>query len=424
MTKTYAALGMISKHFRDDAGLLHFEVSKATGPDLDLDKQIVDAAWAETAMQKWFTTGGNLREQHSNIAAGKALTLETQTDGQYIGGIVVDPISATKVENDVLTGLSIGIKGARVIKDAAAPNGRIVGGEIIEVSLVDRPANPTCKLTMAKAAENGDIEFVEEYTELAAKSEGGEVDGLLLKADDDASAPDLRTVLRTALGDATKTQTFEALLAKAEDAEPDGQVHDPAAIAAVRDGLVNLVIAELQELLTGEDEIWDIAQLFCALRDLMDWWSSEAWDGETSSPAEFASETDTDTGADLTMAAVSEPAVPEPATKTADADLLKAADVSKMINEAVTKATEGLAKAAEMLREELVQVKAMATPGGPARSRSPRQALVAGRLESLQADQAHMRRMAASVTDQALASGYRDKVKEIEAEIGKITQPS
>jgi len=41
------------------------------------------------------------------------------------------------------------------VKDIAAPNGRIIGGQIVEVSLVDRPCNPTCTLTLTKAAKPG-----------------------------------------------------------------------------------------------------------------------------------------------------------------------------------------------------------------------------------------------------------------------------
>jgi hypothetical protein len=169
---TYASVGSICKSWRDDQGVLHFEASKATGPELDMDEQIADPDWAKRAMEGWFRTGGNLREQHSHIAAGKALTLEHRADGQYISGKVVDPGSARKVEQGVLTGLSIGIKGARVVKDAAASNGKIVGGVIVEVSLVDRPCLPTAKLVLAKADGAGKMQIVNRpvYETAAAKA--------------------------------------------------------------------------------------------------------------------------------------------------------------------------------------------------------------------------------------------------------------
>ena len=167
---TYAAVGSITKSGPPVDGVWSFEVSKATGPDLDLDGQEVDMAWAMPAMQEWFKTGGNIREQHDpKRAVGKALTLEEKDDGSYIAGKIVDRDAGPKLEHGIFNGLSVGIKGATVIKSKSAPNGRIVGGKIVEVSLVDRPANPTAKLVLAKAAgADGAFEAVEELVELDA----------------------------------------------------------------------------------------------------------------------------------------------------------------------------------------------------------------------------------------------------------------
>jgi hypothetical protein len=168
---TYAAVGSITKSGPPVDGVWSFEVSKATGPDLDLDGQEVDMGWAMPAMQEWFKTGGNIREQHDpKRAVGKALTLEEKEDGSYIAGKIVDRDAGPKLEHGIFNGLSVGIKGATVIKSKSAPNGRIVGGKIVEVSLVDRPANPTAKLVLAKAAgADGAFEAVEELVELAER---------------------------------------------------------------------------------------------------------------------------------------------------------------------------------------------------------------------------------------------------------------
>lgn len=130
-------------------------VGKATGPDLDLDQQICDPEWLKSAMPAWMSSGGNIREQHSSVAAGVATELEQRGDAWMVTATVVDPVSARKVEKGVLKGFSIGIRSPRVVKDAAAPGGRIVGGSIVETSLVDRPANPTCMLVLAKMAKPG-----------------------------------------------------------------------------------------------------------------------------------------------------------------------------------------------------------------------------------------------------------------------------
>lgn len=149
MGLTYAYLGGIEKR-RDDDGFLHVK-GLATDETLDLDEQICDQKWATRELGKWFETGGNVRQMHQPIAAGKALEMGPKGSGYYIEAKIVDADTLLKLDNDVLTGFSVGIKGARVVKDAAAPGGRIVGGSIVEVSLVDRPANPSCRIDVVKA---------------------------------------------------------------------------------------------------------------------------------------------------------------------------------------------------------------------------------------------------------------------------------
>jgi hypothetical protein len=156
MTDTTAVYAEIVKHERDANGDL-VVYGRATGPDLDLDKQICDREWLKSAMPDWFQYG-NVREQHTSIAAGVGQEITELPDGGWdLKALVVDENSARKVEKKVLKGYSIGIRSPRVVKDASAPGGRIVGGQIVEVSLVDRPANPTCQLTLAKALKPGPL---------------------------------------------------------------------------------------------------------------------------------------------------------------------------------------------------------------------------------------------------------------------------
>jgi hypothetical protein len=139
---------------------------KATDDSLDIDQQICDGDWLKRAMPAWFKSGGNIREQHSNIAAGVAKEYEAKADGHYIGVLVVDPVSVKKVDAGVLKGFSVGIKNPRVVRDSKAANGRIVDGQIVEVSLVDRPANPNCQLVLAKSVDGEkDLVQVEEWIE-------------------------------------------------------------------------------------------------------------------------------------------------------------------------------------------------------------------------------------------------------------------
>jgi hypothetical protein len=86
-------------------------------------------------------------------------------DGHYITALIVDPVSVKKVEAGVLKGFSIGIRSPRVIRDAKASGGRIVGGQIVEVSVVDRPANSNAKMTIAKAVDGELVEVAQEFSE-------------------------------------------------------------------------------------------------------------------------------------------------------------------------------------------------------------------------------------------------------------------
>jgi hypothetical protein len=169
---------IIKREKLEDGTLLVY--GKATDDSVDIDQQICDNAWLSKAMPEWFKTGGNIREQHSNIAAGVAKELDTKKDGYYIQALVVDPVSVKKVETGVLKGFSIGIRSPRIVRDEKAANGRIIDGQIVEVSLVDRPANPNAKLMLAKADKGGDLARVEEFiqkkedeTDYESINEGG-----------------------------------------------------------------------------------------------------------------------------------------------------------------------------------------------------------------------------------------------------------
>lgn len=164
MTQTNAYAAIVKMDENADGTLTVY--GKATDDSVDIDQQICDPAWLDKAMPEWFMTGGNIREQHSNIAAGVAEEYERKADGHYISALVVDPVSVKKVKARVLKGFSIGIKSPRVVRDQKAANGRIVDGQIVEVSLVDRPANPNAKLILAKSVESEEsLVKVEEMVE-------------------------------------------------------------------------------------------------------------------------------------------------------------------------------------------------------------------------------------------------------------------
>lgn len=188
---------------------------KAAGPDLDLDGDRCDPKWLKTAMPAWFEWG-NIREQHSQIAAGVGVELTPEGDDWFIKARITDPLTAHKIDTGTLKGLSIGIKdGAREKREG---QNWITRGLIAEVSVVDRPCNPTTTMSIAKSI-NGEWEPVE----IAKDVTDGQID----------EGPDI---------------------AGAENAI---------------DTIIDLINKELQEVKVGADEDCDIHHLKKALKHMI-----------------------------------------------------------------------------------------------------------------------------------------------------------
>jgi hypothetical protein len=297
---------------------------KATDDALDIDQQICDADWLERAMPNWFKSGGNIREQHSNIAAGVAKQYESKADGHYISALVVDPVSVKKVETGVLKGFSIGIKNPRVTRDKVAANGRIVDGQIVEVSLVDRPANPNCQLVLAKSA-SGESTLIQVEDLIEKEDKKPNYEGMLEGGENSeptdkelynrvkAEAKEKFDVYPSAVANswvvreykkrggeykrkAKKSLQFddpnllkEANMKKASDIielakslqATDVVKFDQATYDTARNALAQLIQIEAKEMETeGSDEQNSIAQLLEAVHHLMNWYQGEKLEGE------------------------------------------------------------------------------------------------------------------------------------------------
>jgi len=246
----------IFKYDKNDDGTLTV-YGKATSDDLDIDNQICDNDWLSKAVPEWFKSGGNIREQHSSIAAGVATEYEQKGDGFYVEAKIVDPNSIRKVEHKVLKGFSIGIKGPRVIRDNKAANGRIVDGQIVELSLVDRPANPTCQLVLAKSVGGeSTLTQVEELIETQEISTSKEI-------------PMAKSVLA------------ETILELVKSANGETVKFDQASYDTARRALAQLIITEAGEMADGSDERDDIEELIDAIKHLFRWKDGEDEEGET-----------------------------------------------------------------------------------------------------------------------------------------------
>ena len=332
---SYAAI--IKSTENEDGTLMVY--GKATDDTLDLDQQICDPAWLSKAMPEWMVSGGNVREMHGSSAAGVAKEYEAKSDGHYINTLIVDPLAITKVKAGVYKGFSIGIKAPRVVRDNKAANGRIIDGQIIEISLVDRPANPSAKLIMAKSVA-GELVKTEELHEYNAplpsdlfKREVSDKEREALAARGaampDGSYPianvsDLKNAIQ-AFGRAKnpnavkkhiirRARALNALDALPEDwnvgkalkaLTPDNVKFDQDAFERARRAVAQLIQVEAGEMGDGEDETYSLGQLVEVANHLMAWYAGEQQEGETmpesielSAAADTVKEPDTTAGCD------------------------------------------------------------------------------------------------------------------------------
>lgn len=213
---TYAWAPITKSEKQDDGTLLVY--GPAASSALDRDQQRLDGSWLDEAMPRWMADdggGGAVREQHdSKRAVGVGVGLSKAADGTHmLAARIVDPVAVMKIEYGVLKGFSVGIKNPRVeMGKADAPHGLVTGGDVIEVSVVDRPANPECLFQMAKSDSTGSLELVED-PHVVDKSE---TFGLLPELYDRLAAPVKDALAALAAGGAD----VSAELGKADGADP------------------------------------------------------------------------------------------------------------------------------------------------------------------------------------------------------------
>ena len=529
---TYAYFGNLTAK-RGEDGYIRVK-GLATDATLDLDEQICDPEWLKTAMPEWFAIG-NIREMHQSKAIGKAMEMEQSGTGFVVEAKIVDSEAARLVSEGIYTGFSVGIKNARVEKSADAPGGVIRSGKIVEVSLVDRPANPSCVIELAKSVKGelvkgaamadiekdaidteaimtepkGAPEEVYDYSHACASCDGtgyksnvpgnlmetpcevcggtgkqpeGQLEDMLqnsptipetmenreMKAADadetevtepevekkdytqaerelagdqgealpDGSYPiktvgDLKNAIQ-AIGrakDRAKTIAHIKTRAQAlgrEDLIPDSfkaVEHDEATLESVRAGIVALIKAELDEMLSGEeDEICDVRELLCALELFLCWWDGEADEGETAEPfmKEETEMSGDDTmayiglgvSADLIKSASADDATPETKDELRN-EIVKALGLEETIT---TKAA--LAEAKEeinLLKAALDEVREMAVPGGPAIRATREQTSKSAQVIAAEVEAIRLRDMAQKMTNPELRNQYLAEAARYEA---------
>lgn len=388
---------------------------KASDETLDHDQQIVDNTWLKSAMPEWMAAGGNIREQHQSIAAGVAKELEEKSDGFYVRAHVVDPSSVLKVKHGVLKGFSIGIRGARVVRDAVAKGGRIVGGTIVEVSLVDRPANPSAKLMLAKADELGKLTAVN--LEIPSPADVFKTDAPVVEAE----------VVETVEAEIVEPEIVEPEIVVeevvAEAVTPEVEIveaaksliatlnkYDAVAYQAAISAVADLIIVEATEMKAGSDEVASLTNLLCAAHALTEWYEGEVAEGEVMGVMPEAEEEIYLADKSLTLNPEQVESVLNKAIDAAKVAVSSEMDLLKSALEAE------VAKSVE-LQAELDVALSKAVSGGPVRMNLS----APNENSNLLAKAADYRAKAnnPAVTDRALKKGWIEIAEGLEAEARK-----
>ena len=414
-TAVYAAILKMDEQ-PDGTLMVH---GKATDDTLDSDEQVCDPAWLASAMPEWFKYG-NIREQHGATAAGVATEYKAEGAEHFITAHVVDAGSVAKVKAGVLKGFSIGIRRPRIAKDNKALGGRIVDGQIVEISLVDRPANPACTLTMAKTI-NSELVQVEELEETIEQVEVP----VETESVEEVKATDWVELAKTYATDLNK--------------------FDQTAFDQARIALATLIQVEAGEMGEGSDEIDSLACLLGAVHALFNWYRGEVAEGEVEGGLldtvgemahgiELADEPEVVKDDSIEMCdkcdkemkeckcaeggySAEEKAASIAAEQEAHKQELRdmIIDVVKSLlpstdgEVAVTKSLD--AERIETLESELEQVKALAAPSGVKRMAATSSA---NKVDANVLKAHEYRAKASATTDRTLAQGYLDLARELE----------
>lgn len=145
LKKLYAEISKVED--QDDGTIKVWGYASTAEKDSDGETVTADAMKAALPdYMKW----GAVREMHQPKAAGTAIEAEVQEDGRtWFGAHVIDSEAVRKVQKGVYKGFSV---GGKVTSRDELNKSVIKGISLVEISLVDRPANPSAMITLCKVA--------------------------------------------------------------------------------------------------------------------------------------------------------------------------------------------------------------------------------------------------------------------------------
>jgi hypothetical protein len=433
---SHAYFGEITKMDKTADGDL-MVYGKATGPDLDLDGDRCSPSWLKKAVPEWMKFG-NVREQHSSVAAGVGKELSSENDDWFLKSLIVDPVTVNKIEKGVLKGYSIGIRNARkTVKDGKT---WITDGEIVEISVVDRPCNPTATMGIAKAFgtdshlspiivdedpepvvedvdkkvdmngnvdEASDISDAQDVIEQICSLIKGEIDEMSQGEDEGDGVHCLKKALEHMLN-FKKSEQADAGSSDEGTATDDGDVtYAQMSADADSDGFKFVSAAQRREyaqsgiaMPNGDFPIPDEGHLTSAIGRLANYTGDKAAAKKhimrrakaLGKPNPFAS------------------SKVKVKSKAVEGDLNKSVDVTKLVEVEVTKAVEAYEERTKALEAELAKVLATPIPGGPVLMTAPKTKVESANLSKA----ANYRRMADAMPDRKMANDYRELARKLE----------
>lgn len=257
--------GAIEKSEKQSDGSVIIE-GIASSEAVDSQGEIITADAMRKALPEWMNWG-NIREQHSQNAVGKALFAQVGDDGKTrISAKIVDSEAVKKVLAGVYKGFSV---AGEVLSRAS---NSITGVRLAEVSICDRPVNPECVFSIWKAEkpkQSMDSKFFAKMLGLKEDASEDEISKAFIekmtpKQPDPKSevAPELMAAIEKAVKsaapqpDTTLTKTLETLNKTVGDLQKQSAETIAKAERAERQALIDQAGREGKIVPLENDEIF------------------------------------------------------------------------------------------------------------------------------------------------------------------------
>ena len=216
---------------------------------------------------------------------------------------------------------------------------------------------------------------------------------------------------------------WKSLLAEIEKADAETWTHDPGEIRQLFCDACDLLKAEIDEWMKGEDETCDVSELLSVCSVIASWWKHEASEGEVPYPFTGGSDMDSPAfislglDADLVKRATAEDASDDDKTELRT-ELAKAlgVDADTIKSTSAETAKEAIGEVTKDIADRLESVEKMAAPGGPVKSRNEAEVATASKADQLRSKAEYFRQTATTVTDPEMAREYRTKAVEADTE--------